>query len=352
MLCCAISQIITGPISDYYGRRQTALVCLLLFIIGSIGGYYSTNVNEMVICRVTQAFGASGTFLCAYATVRDLYPKPEDSARMYSYINICISQSPILAPTLGGIIAKYYNWPYVFIFMLGISIITLIITATMYYDTCPNHQKPDYAFLKKSYLSVLSHACFKPYTLASSTGMASFFMFFSQSPYIIMDTLGYDETLYGMFFGLVGITFCIASFMTPKVCRKHSTHGAIEIGCCIMTIGGLLIILAEKAFGTSIAGFIIPMMIISSGAAICIGAGLAGIMQPFGHIAGTAFSAVGFFKFFISAVLGRLLMQMDPDPLFLGILVLSFSAISLYTCLSYSPSSDPSRYAHATSEYE
>lgn len=328
MLSCAFAQIITGPLCDKYGRRPIALVSLCIFLTGSIIAPLYPNFYLMLTARLLQAVGASATFLCAYTTVRDLYPSATESAKMYSLINVCISQSPILAPAIGGYIADLTTWHSVFYLLTLISILILLSTYQYYLESSPNQHPIHFQHLKRAYYFVIINRNFQIYSLAAATGMGSFFMFFSQSPYILMDILGYSKTIYGAMFGTVGLSFFGASLMTNRLCQKMGPHYTVETGCFLMMFGGTLLIILELLFGIHALSFIIPMMMVVSGAAFTIGAGLAGTMQPFGSIAGIAFSAVGFTKFAFSACLGMLLMSLPITPLSLGLLIFILAGTS------------------------
>ncbi|MCP8352417.1 multidrug effflux MFS transporter [Candidatus Synchoanobacter obligatus] len=332
MFSCAISQIIAGPLCDKYGRRPVAISSLMIFLLGSITGAFAGNFRILLIARLLQAFGASGTFLCAYSTVRDCYPNTQDSAKMYSYINVCISQSPIFAPSIGGYIAQISSWPMVFLSLGIIGLVTLISTFFLYHETVPHKHPVHLKHLKYAYKAVLTNTHFLVYSLAAATGMGSFFMFFSQSPYIIMTLLQYDKTLYGIFFGIVGFSFFTSSLTTNKICRRLGPHYTVELGCFLMASGGLALIVLQQLFAITIIGFIIPMVFVVAGAALTIGAGLAGTMQPFGKIAGVAFSAVGCVKFFLSSLLGMLLMQLPITPQSLGYVILFLSGTASFCC--------------------
>ncbi|MEC7030325.1 MAG: Bcr/CflA family efflux MFS transporter [Pseudomonadota bacterium] len=335
MLTCAIAQIVTGPLCDQYGRRPVALISLGVFIIGSIIAPLYPSFYLLLLARLLQALGASGTFLCAYTTVRDLYPDASSSAKMYSYINVCISQSPILAPAIGGFVAQQTVWQSVFVILTLTGLITLWSSFTYYTETAPCKHPIHYAHLKRSYYHVLINRNFQVYSLAAATGMGSFFMFFSQSPYIIMDVLNYSKPLFGIFFGMVGCSFFLSSLFTSHICNRVGPHATVEIGSGLMALGGGLLILLHMTIGTSIVGFIGPMMLVVAGAALTIGAGLAGTMQPFGSIAGIAFSAVGFVKFAFSACLGMILMQLPITPSSLGIIISILSMCSSILCWYY-----------------
>jgi Bcr/CflA subfamily drug resistance transporter len=335
MLMCAVAQIMTGPLCDRYGRRPVAMVSLGVFIVGSMLAAAIPSFKMLLIARILQAAGASGTFLCAYTTIRDLYSASDDSARMYSYINVCISQAPIFAPTIGGFLAQQYGWPVVFVVLMMIGFYTLLVSYNYYGETVPHRHQVEYTHLKSAYYQVVLNRNYQVYSLAAATGMGSFFMFFSQSPYIVMEYLGYSKPEFGVMFGMVGFSFFMASFLTSLICQRVGVHKTVELGSFFMSLGGIALMLMQHLYGITAVGFILPMMMVVSGAALVIGAGLAGTMQPFGHIAGVAFSAVGFVKFAFSALLGMVLMRLPITPMMLGSMISTSAMTSLLLCIMF-----------------
>ncbi len=335
MLMCAVAQIITGPLCDRYGRRPVAMVSLGIFILGSTLAAIMPSFTMLLIARFLQATGASGTFLCAYTTIRDLYSASDDSARMYSYINVCISQAPIFAPTIGGLLAQQYGWPVVFVVLVLIGVYALLVSYHYYGETVPYKHQVEYTYFKRAYYQVILNRNYQVYSLAAATGMGSFFMFFSQSPYIVIEYLGYSKPEFGVMFGMVGFSFFMASLLTSWVCQRVSVHKTVELGSFFMSIGGIALMLLQYRYGVTAEGFIMPMMVVVSGAAFVIGAGLAGTMQPFGHIAGVAFSAVGFAKFSFSAFLGMVLMRLPITPMILGGMIAALAMTSLTLCIVF-----------------
>lgn len=333
MLCCAISQVLIGPLCDRFGRQPIALYSLTVFMIGTITCLHHPSFHRLLIARLLQAFGSSGTFLAAYTTIRDLYPEPDKSTKMYSYINVCIAQSSIFAPSIGGIISDTFHWEAVFLILNVTGILAFLSTFFFYEETAPTLHPIHYHHLKRSYRIVLRNRNFQVYSLAAATGMGSFFMFFSQSPYIIIDTLHYTKFQYGLFFGIVGLSFFSASLCTNNIAHRIGNHHTVELGSALMAMGGFSLILCQYLFGITITGFILPMMAIVSGAALNIGSGLSGTMSPFGNIAGIAFSAIGFTKFILSAALGLVLSKLDIEPYILGSIITCFATTTLILCI-------------------
>ena len=59
------------------------------------------------------------------AVVRDLYP-PEEMAKIFSMLMLVMGVAPIIAPSLGGILASSVGWQAIFLTLVIISAITLL----------------------------------------------------------------------------------------------------------------------------------------------------------------------------------------------------------------------------------
>ncbi|MDA0884763.1 MAG: MFS transporter, partial [Proteobacteria bacterium] len=59
MLSVAISQLISGSLSDRFGRKKVLLGGLVIFIISGIGALLSTIINMLIGFRVLQDAGAA-----------------------------------------------------------------------------------------------------------------------------------------------------------------------------------------------------------------------------------------------------------------------------------------------------
>ena len=99
----ALGQILYGPLLDRYGRKRPLYAGLIIFILASTGCMFSKSVNELVAFRFFQALGGSVAWVAAVAMVRDFFPVKE-SVRVFSLLVLIIGVSPLLAPTLGGLI--------------------------------------------------------------------------------------------------------------------------------------------------------------------------------------------------------------------------------------------------------
>ncbi len=118
----AVSMTFAGRLSDLYGRRPVYLVCLVIFIAGSIlvaltrtpGLPPSFSLEWLVISRVIQALGAGAMVPVSMALVGDLFP-PERRASPLGIIAAVDTAGWVVGHLYGGIMIRLFSdWRLIF----------------------------------------------------------------------------------------------------------------------------------------------------------------------------------------------------------------------------------------------
>ena len=107
LLSTAIFQIIAGPLSDKFGRRLITLSSVIMFILASLGCFFSTQFELFIFFRILQASVAAG-FLMSRVIIRDITSESE-AASMIGYVTMGMSIIPLFAPGFGGLIPVSYT---------------------------------------------------------------------------------------------------------------------------------------------------------------------------------------------------------------------------------------------------
>ena len=102
----AIVNLIAGPLSDRFGRRPIAIF-FIIFILSSLGSYFSENIYVFLFFRFLQASSAAGMVL-ARVIVGDIY-KGNKATVMFGYISTIMAIGPLIGPLLGGLISDYFG---------------------------------------------------------------------------------------------------------------------------------------------------------------------------------------------------------------------------------------------------
>ncbi|KAL3491041.1 major facilitator superfamily domain-containing protein [Aspergillus germanicus] len=118
--------LLTGPLSEHYGRRPIYLISWTFFIIWDIPPVVARNIETVIIARFFQGF-AGGTFLSvAGGTVGDLFSPEGIQAPM-----VVVSSAPFIGPTLGPVIGGFINyyacWKWTYYFLIIWSVVLWVL---------------------------------------------------------------------------------------------------------------------------------------------------------------------------------------------------------------------------------
>ena len=126
MLTVAFLLPLSGWISDRIGAKNAFLSAIIIFTTGSACCAYSSTMTELVISRVFQGIGGSLMVPVGRLIVLRIYPK-KDFVKVLSFILLPASLGPILGPPLGGFLAEYLSWHWIFLINIPIGIITFML---------------------------------------------------------------------------------------------------------------------------------------------------------------------------------------------------------------------------------
>lgn len=127
MLCETIMIPISGKMSDHYGRKPLFLIGLGLFVGGSILAGMSTSMEQLITFRAIQGMGGGILIPVATAAVADFYP-PEKRGKMQGVLGAVFGLGSAIGPLLGGYIAEFADWRWVFYINVPLAIISIILT--------------------------------------------------------------------------------------------------------------------------------------------------------------------------------------------------------------------------------
>jgi DHA1 family bicyclomycin/chloramphenicol resistance-like MFS transporter len=105
----ATGQLIAGPLSDRLGRRRPLITGLTIFVVASAACAFAPSVEILIVMRLVQGMAGAAGLVVARAVVRDLYGG-RDLVIFFSRLLLISGLAPVLAPVLGGQLAKIMSW--------------------------------------------------------------------------------------------------------------------------------------------------------------------------------------------------------------------------------------------------
>ncbi len=92
--------------SDKAGRRPAYFICFIIYIIANLALALQSNYIALLLLRMVQAAGSSGTIALAQALVGDCVVSA-DRGQYIAYASLGTLLGPSLSPVLGGLLAQY-----------------------------------------------------------------------------------------------------------------------------------------------------------------------------------------------------------------------------------------------------
>lgn len=261
----AIGQMLYGPLLDRYGRKRPLYAGLAIFMVASIGCMQSGTVESLVAFRFIQAVGGCVAWVGAMTMVRDFFPV-EESAKIFSLLILILGVSPLLAPTLGGLITAALSWQWIFVSL--IIIVTLILIATFIF--LPEGQAPDPTVTLKVrpmtnvFFSILRQPQFATYSFSGAFAFSALFIYLAGSPVIFMEVFHVSPAVYGGLFALMSAGFIGSSQLNILVMRKHSSEKIFRVALfCQVAISLVLLIGVWNDYLNLYSTVIIFLMLLS-----------------------------------------------------------------------------------------
>lgn len=115
-----------AKLSDIYGRRSIYVLDIFIFALGSVITITALNMEQLLIGRAIQGFGAGGIFPVASAFIGDTFP-PEKRGGALGIIGSVWGLSGILGPIIGALLLPY-GWQWLFIINIPIAAVIIVLS--------------------------------------------------------------------------------------------------------------------------------------------------------------------------------------------------------------------------------
>ncbi len=305
----AAGQIISGPLSDSFGRKPVIYWGYIIFIIGTLMCMFAGNFTVMLVGRVLQGLGAAAPRIVSLALVRDCY-EGRAMARIMSIVMAVFVLIPAVAPAIGQGVLLVADWRGIFIMLLLTAVVAFAWFGIRQPETLASADRRKFSLknIMGGIGEVLTIRIATGYTITAGFAFGGLLGYLNSAQQVFQ--IAYNSGQYfALYFGMAALAIGAASIFNSRV--------VVRLGMRYMTWRSLL---GLTAFSCAfclymfVYGFLPPLwltMIWLIATFFCFGILFGNFnalaMEPLGHLAGLGAAVVGSLSTFIALPLGWLI---------------------------------------------
>lgn len=303
----ALGQLLYGPMADSIGRKPVILGGTLIFAAAAVACALAQSIDQLITLRFFHGLAAAAASVVINALMRDIYPR-EEFSRMMSFVMLVTTIAPLLAPMIGGAVLVWFSWHMIFWILAVAGLLVSVMIAFFIHETLPPERRQPFHLRTTvgNFASLFRHKRVLSYMLASGFSFAGMFSFLSAGPFVYIEINHVSPQDFGYYFALNIVFLFLMTIINGRFVRRVGALKMFRGGLWVQFVMALwMVITALLGVGfwslvVGVAAFVGCVSLVSSNA-------MAVILDEFPHMAGTASSLAGTFRFGIGAIVGTLL---------------------------------------------
>lgn len=133
LLAQTVTIPVYGKLADLFGRKRILLAGTTLFLAGSAASAAAWNIESLILFRGLQGLGAGSIMASVNTIAGDIYTVAE-RAKIQGWLSSTWGVSAILGPALGGALAEFVNWRWIFIINLPLGLLSMAFLAAFFHE--------------------------------------------------------------------------------------------------------------------------------------------------------------------------------------------------------------------------
>ena len=305
MVGLALGQLVAGPVSDRVGRRGPLLAGLVAFAVASVLCALAPDLWLLVVLRLVQGLAGAAGLVLSRAMVRDLY-RGDQAVRVFSSLMAVTGIAPVVAPLVGGQLARVTDWRGVFGVLAGLALVVLLVAALCLPETLPPENRHRGTSVVASFGTLVRDRVFIGYVLVLALGGSALFTYIGLSSFVLQNQYGVSATTYSLMFAANSVGIVIASNINRVVVRRYGPRRMLAAGLTCGLTGGIVALTASLT-GAGLPMLLPGLFLVVTGVGFNMPNSTALGMERHGERAGAASALLGTLQFLTSAAIPPLL---------------------------------------------
>jgi DHA1 family bicyclomycin/chloramphenicol resistance-like MFS transporter len=310
----ALGQIIYGPLLDRFGRKPPIYAGLALYLLATAGCMTARSFEMLLFFRFVSSLGGCAASVGAMSMVRDYFPA-KDSAKIFSMLMLVLSASPLLAPSIGSVLAEWWGWRMLFGALALLAIVDVLLVALV----LPKGYEADRSVrlqvrpILRTFREVLQQPQFRVYVFAGSLSFAGLFVFVAGSPALFMKGFGVSAHGFGLIFATLAGAMIAGGQLNHLFLRYAPGKTVFRRALLVQMIVGAVLVTGTLTVGYGLSGILVLLFLflLCTGVTYPNAAALA--LEPFSKNIGSASALLGFLQLGLGSLAAAFVGLLDES---------------------------------------
>lgn len=286
MLVTSSTLVLFGRLGDLWGQKRVYTIGFAIFGLSSLACAFAPSFWLLVAARAVQGLGSAMLMSSSPAIITDAFPGHQ-RGRAIGLNGAAVAVGLSTGPVLGGFIITYWNWRWIFLINVPISLLALLVSAFILRREERKREEFDFAGATVAFTTLfaislaLSRAHVWGWASAPTiaclayalVGIVAFLRLERRAAAPMLDLQLFENRTFAFSVLAATLYFCAmycVVFTVPLSAQVALGKSGLEAGLLLLPISALNVVLAPLAGAMSDR---IPARYVSTAGAVCFLAG-------------------------------------------------------------------------------
>ncbi|MCO1655325.1 Bcr/CflA family efflux MFS transporter [Pseudonocardia sp. S2-4] len=333
MIGLGVGQLVTGPLTDRYGRRRLLIAGVAMFMLTSGLSAVAPTIEVLLVLRLLGGLGGGAGVVIARSMARDLYSGPA-LAGVYSQLMLVTASAAVAGPVLAGQALRFTTWRGVFVLLAVIGFVLLVI-ALAQGETLPPHRRSAVTGgeVLRTLGGLLRDRSFLVPTSALGFGISAMFTYMAMASFVFQQSYGLSPQAFSVLSAGNATGVVVLSLLSAALAPRVGPLRLLATGAGLACVAAGLLV-AGVMLSDSVVIVLGPLFILVSCTGLIAPNATALALQHQGHRAGSASALVGLSYYGFAALIPPVASALaGVSPQVLGMTTLATTTVTVLICV-------------------